>query len=398
MRTGYPKIANIYGSHLGPRSTEIELRLLGRNDLLIGGLNVPEARAERTELASRVARLRQLNPRIVVLDFSLSAPYWGRHEKVQPPESCFLHTVEGGRIEGWPGYDMLNFAEPRTAEFLAGRVPPRIDGLGLDGFFVDCMFDHFDSWAVEIESRKKVRIDADGDGKEDSSESLNAAWRSGKLALLKALRRELGEEVFLMVNAQRAAEYAKPFANGNYLEDYVDYMSTINWDWKSVLDLYREWCRAPHQPTCTTINSTSLYWPEYESPRRLPVDECAEVLDRGYGVLSSMRFGLATALMGDGFFGFDLNTRWRGQHWWYAEFDAPLGDPRGEAEAFEDGTWRREFENGFVVVNPQPRRARLKLGSHYRDYTNGWSGEEFSIPARDGRILFPVGSGVPART
>lgn len=397
MRSGYPKIANIYGCHLGPASTEVELRLLARYDLLIGGLHVSESKAGRADLALRIARLRELNPRIVVLDFSLSAPYWNRKDPVQPHEKCFLHSVEGDRIGGWPGYDMLNLADPETIRFLAGRVLPRLDGLAFDGCFVDCMFDHFDSWAVEIESRRKVRIDADGDSREDPLPSLNEGWKRGKLALLEALRRELGEKAFIMVNAQRAADYAKPYVNGNYLEDYVDYLSTINWDWKSVFDLYRDWCRTPHVPNCTTINSTSLYWPEYDSPRRLPVDECIDVLDRGYGALSSMRFGLTTALMGDGYFGFDLNTRWRGQHWWYPEFDAPLGEPRGEAEPFEQGTWRREFDNGFVVVNPQPRRARLRFGAHQRDFTNGWSGEEFAIPARDGRIFFPVGSGMSAK-
>ena len=67
-----------------------------------------------------------------------------------------------------------------------------------------------------------------------------------------------------------------------------------------------------------------------------------------------MRFGLATTLMGDGYHAYDLHTRWRGQRWWYKEYDAPLGYPRAAARRQPDGSWRREFDGGTVVVNPTP--------------------------------------------
>lgn len=393
----FPRIANIYGGQLGPDATEVELRMLARYDLLIGGIRAPEDRAGRERINAHIARLRELNPGMIIIDFAISAPYWSPSRSPQPPEEAFLHTVEGERINGWPGTEMLNFARPEAADFLAERVPERIAGLDLDGFFIDCMFEHFDSWAVEIETRKPVQIDADGDGVEDSRASLDAAWKQGKLRLMEKLRQMLGDEMVIMINAQRAGDFARPLVNGNYLEDYIDFTITHNWDWKTVLDLYLGWCDVPHRPNCTTINATSSYWPEYNAALRLPYDECCDILERGYDQLQPMRFGLATALMGDGFYGFDLNTRWRGQHWWYAEFDAPLGKALGAGGPYGDGTWRREFENGLVVVNPRPHRVHLRFERFYRDFTTGWSGEEFVIPARDGRIYFPVGLGVPAR-
>jgi hypothetical protein len=389
----FPRIANIYGAGLSAQATDIELQLLARYDFLIGGLRYdPADKENRKALNARIRRLRELNPDILIIDFSISAPYWSPSRAPQPPEEAFLRTVEGERINGWPGTQMLNWSRPETVDFMVERVPERIEGLDLDGFFIDCMFEHFDSWAVEIESRKPVQIDADGDGVEDSRASLDAAWKQGKLQLMGKLRGLLGDEIVIMINAQRAGDFARPLVNGNYLEDYIDFTITHNWDWKTVLDLYLGWCAAPHQPNCTTINATSSYWPEYNARRRLPYDECCDILEHGYEQLQPMRFGLATALMGDGFYGFDLNTRWRGQHWWYAEFDAPLGAARGPGAPTGDGTWHREFENGLVVVNPRPHRVHHKLPRTYRDYTTGWSGQEFVIPARDGRIYFPVGS------
>lgn len=393
----FPRVACIYGSHLGPDSTDVELELLGRYDLLIGGVFVPSAADGRRKLNGRIARLREYNPRIMVLDFFVSAPYWPIGCPPAPPEEAFLHTVDGKRITGWPGTEMLNLSRPEAVEALAQAVEQRLEGLDVDGFFIDCMFGIFDTWAVEIETRKRVRIDADGDGKEDSPELLDEAWKRGKLDLIKRLRASLGHDIPIMVNAQNTGEFIKDDVNGNYLEDYVDYTISHNWDFKYVLDLYLGWCNTPHRPNCTTINATSGYWPEYEAPKRLPFGECCDVLTAGYDQLQRMRYGLGTALLGDGFYGFDLNTRWRGQHWWYPEFDAPLGKARGKAECAEDGTWRREFQNGFVIVNPQAHRVNLRFDRYYRDFSNGWDGQEFVIPARDARLFFPVGWGVPAR-
>jgi len=391
----FPRIASIYGADLGVEATDVELKMLARYDLLIGGLHInyfyPISKTSRDKLNRNIKRLRELNPNIIILDFSASAPYWGTKAKVQPPEEAFLHTPNGHRIKGWPGTEMLNLSNPEAVEFLATRVPERIKGINVDGVFIDCMSGIFDSWAVEIESRKRVMIDADGDGKPDSISELNRKWTEGKRQLLEKLRELLGDEIIIHINGQRPADFAKPYVNGNYLEDYIDYIIDHRLDWMDVLQLYLDWCDLPHTPNCTTINASSGFWPEYEAWRRLPYDECCDILEKGYSRLQRMRFGLATALMGDGYYGFDLNTRWRGQHWWYAEFDAPLGRALGAASAAEDGTWRREFEGGIVIVNPLPKRVHIKLDGRYRDYTTGWSGREFMIPAYDGRIYLPVG-------
>jgi len=100
-----------------------------------------------------------------------------------------------------------------------------------------------------------------------------------------------------------------------------------------------------------------------------------------------MRFGLATALMSDGYFSYDLHTRWRGQRWWYPEYDAPLGWPKGPAQKQPDGTWAREFDGGTVVVNPTPLDVRITTHGRRLDVSSGKVAREFLIPAQDGRLL-----------
>jgi hypothetical protein len=69
-----------------------------------------------------------------------------------------------------------------------------------------------------------------------------------------------------------------------------------------------------------------------------------------------MRFGLATALLGDGYFAFDNGVFGHYVSWWYDEYDGAgvgphwLGRALGPPHASGDLRWR-EFERGVAVVN-----------------------------------------------
>jgi hypothetical protein len=75
-----------------------------------------------------------------------------------------------------------------------------------------------------------------------------------------------------------------------------------------------------------------------------------------------MRFGLGCTLLTDGYFANSLITgAFYGVPTWYAEYEADLGFPTGEARLLLNGTgvgqvWTRPFERGLVVVNGQSDR------------------------------------------
>jgi hypothetical protein len=110
----------------------------------------------------------------------------------------------------------------------------------------------------------------------------------------------------------------------------------------------------------------------------------------------SMRYGLASALMDDGWF------IYRGLNpvdppWWYDEYDAPIGQPaEGPPTApMAGGIWARRFSNGIALVNPGKTPATATLPAGYRRITgsqdpsvnNGQPVTSVTMPPRSGLLL-----------
>ena len=65
--------------------------------------------------------------------------------------------------------------------------------------------------------------------------------------------------------------------------------------------------------------------------------------------------------------------------WWYPEFDAPLGRPKGPAEHRPDGLWQRQFDGGLVVVNGTLYDAELTLAANSEDISTHRLGTRFTL-------------------
>jgi len=82
-----------------------------------------------------------------------------------------------------------------------------------------------------------------------------------------------------------------------------------------------------------------------------------------YRNYQKMRFGLASTLLGPGYFSFDHGDKSHAQLWWYDEYEQNLGSPEGDPynlldkkdSTIKPGLWRRDFENGAVLVNSTDR-------------------------------------------
>jgi hypothetical protein len=392
----FPRIANCYGVGLTPDSTDKDIEEVARFDLLIGGLwaNWSDA-SSVARLHEKVARVRERNPHIVILDFSSSAPYADPNDK-SFPSSGWLLTPKGERVAGWPGTSMINLRKGEVIDWLVARSVASIRERGFDGTFIDCMSGGFDWWACNIESGKPYEIDSDENGVADARDDLDRAWVAAKTELSRRVREEIGPERLFMTN--QGGEWGYAAFNGILFEDNLDYVLAGGADWEGTLRPYLHWTETPHRPTLTTIVSSSGLEPPYDPWKSMKPEERDALLERGRALLPRMRFGLATALMGDGYFAYDLHTRWRGQRWWYPEYDAPLGYPTGPAVRQPDGTWRREFDGGAVIVNPTCFDAVATFPEVHRDVSGGKVAKRFVIPAQDGRILLPSGDAEAAGT
>ncbi|GAB4362914.1 MAG: hypothetical protein Kow0042_00330 [Calditrichia bacterium] len=120
-----------------------------------------------------------------------------------------------------------------------------------------------------------------------------------------------------------------------------------------------------------------------------------------------MRFGLATALLGDGYFSYEINTNGHGALglMWFDEYDnggkqrGYLGQPNGAArkilQAGDGWVWRRDFERGMVICNPTTAPATVDLGGEYRlikgtqlpAVNSGAKVSHVTLQPGDGRIL-----------
>ena len=394
----FPRIANVYGTALtadggrfhGEDRTLVEV---ANYDLLIG-VGRPRGSAKGDEVfREQLAKLKKINPHLMALHFACSAPYThiAPQEKAlasrQPGQILpWLLQTDGKPIAGWPGTYMLNMAAPGVVEWLAHQTAPAVHQIGYDGVFIDCMGPHFDSWACEIATGKPYTVDCDADGKDDDPEKLKKIWTDAKTALARRTRELLGSKAIFMANQAGPSTYDQ--LNGIYLEDYIDAILDRGMSWETVLDKYLHWAKTPQRPNVTVLGCGSAVEPPFE-PFKLSPEERAKFLKRGKLRHGRMRFGLATTLMGDGYYSFDLHTRWRGQYWWYSEFDAPLGYPVGTCEQNLDGTWRRHFDGGLVVVNPTDWDASVELDQLHRDVSSGQVDRRFVVPRMDGRIYVP---------
>ena len=117
-----------------------------------------------------------------------------------------------------------------------------------------------------------------------------------------------------------------------------------------------------------------------------------------------MRFGLASALMEDGYYSFDYGDKDHSQTWWYDEYNVNLGDSLSPARSknnystYEADIWQRDFTNGIVLVNSTPQKQLVSLGGEYEKIhgiqdtkvNNGLIVTETMIDGYDGLLLLKV--------
>jgi hypothetical protein len=101
------------------------------------------------------------------------------------------------------------------------------------------------------------------------------------------------------------------------------------------------------------------------------------------------RTGLAASLLMDHtYFAFDFGPRDHGgvrDYWFPDYYDVALGEPLGVYD-LRDGIYRRDFENGVVVIAAEAG-ASVSLGAVHLDVATGSQGADFQIPKGDARIF-----------
>ncbi|UTM39893.1 putative glycoside hydrolase family 15 protein (plasmid) [Rhodococcus pyridinivorans] len=334
-----------------------------------------------------------------------SAEYWpGRYDLWQfsdstsssfPPQ-WLATTASGRRVSEWPKTSLANLTDvaPQVqgrifAEYAAQWVVDRVWATGRwDGILLDV-------WGDRIYTADQDRWDIDGDGIDETDEQIygpDGPWARG-LARAEQLMRTQMPEAILVANSNRTLDrsplngrawesFADPLAGRDPKADVQDYLTTV--------------AAGEQQPPGVSMTID----------RRRGGLESAEHYRRA-------RFFLTATLLQDGYWAA------MGEHYgelaFYDEMDGAgrghgyLGEPVVEDPSWErvnrpytggvgtvaEGVYRRDFNQGVVLVNLGTEAQPVALGQTYRhlrgtqdpSVNTGELVDAVTIPPEDGLVL-----------
>ena len=339
LKATYPRLANYF---LKWEISDAEAQELAKWDVVVLDMEVQENSREQLK------KIRALNPSIIIL------AYINGVEQVDNPEdyshaelrnrlanninsAWWLHDSSGHKISNWPYNSMLNLTDgvspdnsgKRFNDHLVDFVINEIKATGLwDGVYYD------NTWG-DIAWLNQGNIDANNDGVRDEAASLNAAWSSGFKKVLARTREFAGPE-FIIVGNGRVYEGYQSLLNGAMLESFPSAWENGG-TWAGSIKTYLRLPALNATPNITLVNVSNKNQTDY---RRF-------------------RYGLASTLLGTGFYSFDYDITNHAQTWWYDEYDIPLGPAQssaynllaGGATEIKAGLWRRDFKYGSAIVN-----------------------------------------------
>jgi len=382
LKPTYPRLANYF---LKWRLSDEEATALAKWDLII--LDMENQETSRAQ----ILRIRELNPNIIILVYITSQEIIAEPEHYNDSylrqelfgnisDVWWLRNAHGEHVSNWPETRMLNLADlaplnsegQSFADYLPEFVASRLVPSGLwDGVFYDNTWGEV-AWINET-------LDINLDGQAENQIEVDRAWAAGFKKMLEKTR-TLTSSSFMIVGNGRIYEPYQPLINGMMLENFPS-----AWE---------------NGGTWSGSMATYLKLPKLNSQPSLPIINIYNNNQKNYRL---MRFGLASALMGDGFFSYDFDVASHGQTWWYDEYNVSLGAAQTSAvnllgnNSWQAGLWRRDFKNGIALVNSTnksqsyvfPREEFETInGQQDKLINNGRRLNQISLAASDGVILW----------
>ncbi len=202
-----------------------------------------------------------------------------------------------------------------------------------------------------------VDVDLDNNGMNDYYESgkgfnwIQTKWNEGIQYAFDELRNRAGQEILLFVNSGGLQNWGTGYLNGHLFEKWLVFSGT----WESWWNDYNNWMVNGRSPHLNMIDNSAQVDTKFGPP--------TDKLTKEYYRL--MRYGLCSALLGDGYYNFaDRYIVPAGavpnEHFWnhyYDEYDIQLGYPlvgdagKPQQLAGKPEVWVRFFDNGVSIVN-----------------------------------------------
>ena len=338
-----PKLVNYF---LHWSITDGEARDLSKWDFLILDMEVQE------NSPSELRLIRQLNPKIKIIAYISSQDLYNANfnsnESVLRKriieannDSWWLRDDSHNQLSDWPNTHVLNMTDScakndkgqRYNDFLPEFMAYNVMGTGLwDGIFYDNLWSGL-SWF------NSGNISLNNNGKRNTAAELDSAWRNGVRKVLSRTK-QLMPRAIVVANGSFIWDYQNNL-NGWMLENFP-----TPWEnggsWSGVMQSYLK--LSNNGEDYNVINTAATSQSDY----------------------AKFRFGLASTLLGNGFYSFDYGPTDHSQFWWYDEYNNDLGSKQTVAynlldknnSVIKPGLWRRDYTNGIAIVNSTDKEQR----------------------------------------
>ncbi|MEW6355163.1 MAG: putative glycoside hydrolase [Planctomycetota bacterium] len=392
----FPRIANFYGAGVGWKEmNDEEIRKAARYDLIAGGCMDVHYNWDRTwgkegrrlkdnipRCEKNIAKIRQINPNFLALPYIVLIEATTEDNPV--PDHFWLKDTKGRLIPNWPGCCRVDLTSTKVVDYILWLARDELLSHDcFDGIFYDC-------FSRKISGTNDGDLDTNRDGKRDDPAELDRLWLENNMRIIRETSRMRGGDALVMINDWVITDYGYEYLNGCLGEDQVVRVTRGELSFDKMMANYLAWFEKGRKPIITSFATTAnMGWIDPYVWRALHKEEKERRMAEGQKDERMMRLGLTTTLMGDGYHAFDAGNAGRGRYWWYKEYDAPLGYPKGPCRKHEDGTWRREYDGGLVVCNPGLYDVEVSLNRKMKDVTTDLVVEKFIVPAMDGRIFLP---------
>jgi hypothetical protein len=188
--------------------------------------------------------------------------------------------------------------------------------------------------------------------------------------------------------------------DGGLLQDVTNIFETRPDGWNKMMSAYRKGLSLTKGPRLAVFHSNIGNWKEKYA---------AQGETKTYSDYRWNRYGLTSCLMDDGYYALMIEDG-PPELDWFDEFDGgslnrvgylgyPVDPP--QTSAWSQGVYRREFDNGLVLVNPKGNGTRtVSIGSGWRRlsgtqdpaYNNGQPASSVTLNEQDGIILVRDGA------
>jgi hypothetical protein len=311
-----------------------------------------------------------------------------------PGSDWWARDSSGDRVSTWPGNYDINITEFVKPDANGDRFPEYAAKRYYNLFYKDTP--EFDFVFLDVARHApKSSPDWNGDGRNDSrdNEQVRTWWRQGVINYIEEFRR-LDPSLKFIGNVtiwrrQEIPQYQNIFDGGvlerligaHYSYEGSDAEGNTNsWgSWTLMMEVYRNTKAHMRQPAVMLFTMAGHI--------------------NDYGL---MRYGLTSCLLDDGFFSFIDVEKSHSSNPWFDEYGIDLGaavdDP--PTTPWQKGVYRREFENGVVLVNPrkngaqtvelEPGFARF-IGTQDPAHNNGQPVTRITLADRDGIVLVRQG-------